>query len=291
MRIKPDWTEYLHAIRRQQFGVVFGRCGAGVFPQALELGAGDGFLSTLLRPLCGRLTATDLNARRLPGGESGNVTFRVCDAEALAEQFPENHFDLVFSSSLLEHLNDCPRALAGIARVLTDDGLAVHYLPNRLWKVVTILLHWPNKIVKALDKMLGGRRSVRHQARSPAQECEHNNLKTPRRRRNLLARLFLPRIHGVSRTTLGELAVFGRRRWIARFGQAGFVVLAVYKAGFNSGYGFGWHRLRRLLERAGLHTSFAYVLAKRGMSPAAANLLGRLHAGVRCHRALGARML
>ncbi|MCY2930823.1 MAG: hypothetical protein NTV86_15265, partial [Planctomycetota bacterium] len=200
---------------------------------------------------------------------------------ALAEEFPENHFDLVFSSSLLEHLNDCPRALAG---VLKDDGLAVHYLPNRLWKVVTILLHGPNKIVKTVDKLLGGRRSGGRAARGPARECEHNNLKTPRRRRNVLAKLFLPRIHGVSRTTLGELAAFGRRRWIARFEQAGFVVLAVYKAGFNSGYGFGCRRLRRLLERAGLHTSFAYVLAKRGRSPAAAGLLGPAHARCKCRR-------
>ena len=291
MKLKPDWTEHLHAIRRRQFGAAFGRCPKRAFPRALELGAGDGFLSTLLAGCCGHLTATDLNAQRLQAVDTGNITYRIGDAEAVAEQFPEKHFDLVFSSSLLEHLSDCPRALAGIARVLKDDGLAVHYLPNQLWKALTILLYWPHKIVKILDKTLGGRSARRRVPQGPPREYEHNNLKTPRRRRNVLAKLFLPRIHGVSTTTMGELTAFGPSRWIRRFEQAGFVVLGVYKAGFNSGYGFGYPRLRRLLERAGLHTSYAYVLAKRGRAAAAAGLLGPGQAGktpgVKCHRALG----
>ncbi len=274
MRLKPDWTEYLHAIRRRQFGAVFGRCPKRAFPRALELGAGDGFLSTLLAGRCGHLTATDLNAQRLQAVDTGIITYRIGDAEAVAELFPEKHFDLVFSSSLLEHLSDCPRALAGIARVLKDDGLAVHYLPNRLWKALTILLYWPHKIVKILDKTLGGRSARRRVPQGPPREYEHNNLKTPRRRRNVLAKLFLPRIHGVSTTTMGELAAFGPGRWIRRFEQAGFVVLGVHKAGVNSGYGFGYSRLRRLLERAGLHTACAYVLAKRSHVPLAAGMLG-----------------
>ncbi|MCY2924648.1 MAG: class I SAM-dependent methyltransferase [Planctomycetota bacterium] len=102
MGIKPDWTEHLHAIRRRQFGAVFGRCPPRAFPEALELGAGDGFLSTLLAGCCGRLTASDLNAQRLRAVDTDNITYRVGDAEAVGELFPANQFDLVLSSSLLE---------------------------------------------------------------------------------------------------------------------------------------------------------------------------------------------
>lgn len=289
MSIKPNWTEHLRGIRREQFGSVFGACPTRAFPEALELGAGDGFLGTLLARHCERLRSTDLNSDRLQARDTGNVTYGICDAEAVGELFPQRHFDLVFSSNLLEHLSDCPRALAGMARVLKDDGLAIHYLPNRLWKITTLLLHWPNKIVKAIDKVLGGVRTPRSAGPRPAREGSHNNLKTPRRKRNVLAKLFLPRIHGVSTTTLGELAAFGRTPWTKRFEQAGFDVLAVHKAGFNSGYGFGWHRLRRVLEWAGLHTSYAYVLSKRGQRPPMAKMLGPGTAdrGVKRRRAPG----
>ena len=269
MRIKADWTTYLHGIRTREFHALFGRCPDGAIDEALELGAGDGFVSTLLADKCGKLVATDFNADRLSHCQREGVTYQTCDAEAVGEHFDEGRFDLVFSSNLLEHLPDCARALRGIHRVLTDDGITVHCVPNRWWKLATLLLHVPNKSAKFVDRVLGGK--LFHRAKRPrggGSASTRNNPKIRRRRRFFLAKLLVPRIHGVSRTTVREFIAFGRKRWLRRFESAGFRVLAVRKIGFNSGYGFGCDRLRRLMDRLGIHTCDAYIACKQGADKA-----------------------
>ena len=265
MRIKADWNTYLHGVRTREFHTLFGRCPDGAFGEALELGAGDGFVSTLLADKCDNLVATDFDADRFSHIRREGVTYQTCDAEAVGEHFDEGRFDLVFSSNLLEHLPDCARALRGIHRVLKDDGIIVHCLPNRWWKLTTMLLHSPNKSAKIVDRVLAGQllhRGKRPRGGGPA--STRNNPKIRRRRRFFLTKLLMPRLHGISRTSVGELIAFGRKRWLRRFESAGFRVLAVKKVGFSSGYGFGCDRLRRLMERLGIHTCCAYIACKQG---------------------------
>jgi hypothetical protein len=65
---------------------------------------------------------------------------------------------------------------------------------------------------------------------------------------------------------MGEFIAFGKQRWIRKFESAGFKVLAVRKVAWSSGYGFGFIRLRRLMERLGFHTVYAYFAAKTNCS-------------------------
>lgn len=265
MRIKADWDSYLHKIRTHEFEAIFSGCPERVFASALELGAGDGFVSTLLADYCGDLISTDYNEQRLTRQDFGNVIYRTCDAEEVDEHFAEKSFDLVFSSSLLEHLPDCGRALCGIRRVLKDDGITIHFMPNRNWKPVTVLLHIPNKMAKFIDRILSGRifRTAKAHKR-PRKRHSRNNPKLERRRRFFLAKLLLPRIHGVSGNTISEFIAFGKNRWIRQFERHGFEILDVRKLGFSSGYGFGCDRLRKLMEKVGIHTSDAYIACKAG---------------------------
>ena len=268
MKIRPDWISYLHNIRGREMAAAFGRCPPKAFNRVLELGAGDGFVSTIIAEYAGELVSTDLNPQRLEKEDFGHVTYRICDAEEVGDIFGENEFDMVFSSSLLEHLPDCERALRGIHRVMADDGITIHFMPNRYWKLVTVLLYIPHRITRLLDKIITGRifrRRKGHKLFKPyKQQYRGNNLKTGRRRRFFLAKLFLPKIHGVSSNTIAEFAAFGRARWLEKFRECGFEVLAVKKIGFNSGYGFGCDRLRKLMEKMSIHTCYAYIAHKMG---------------------------
>ena len=87
MRLKADRDRYLREIRTGQFNVVFDGFPRDVFENALELGAGDGFLSTLLIDYCGHLTSTDFNERRLSRKDCERISYRICDAEQLGEHF------------------------------------------------------------------------------------------------------------------------------------------------------------------------------------------------------------
>jgi SAM-dependent methyltransferase len=186
MRIKADWTSYLHDLSRREMDVVFRRCPRRLFKKGLELGAGDGFASTILAGYAEQLVCTELNAERLARSNKNNVVYKICDAEEVGEIFEAREFDMVFSSSLLEHLPDCERALRGVHRVLDDDGISIHLMPNRYWKLATILLHMPNKLTVAADKVLAGQALRRRAGHKLFQPCKQryggNNLKLGRRK-------------------------------------------------------------------------------------------------------------
>ncbi len=275
VRIKADPTESLHRFKQREIAAVFGRCPRKLFRRALELGAGDGYTSTLLAEYVQELICTDMNPRRLTGIDTDSVAFRILDAEEVGEQFSSGEFDLVYSSSLLEHLPDPGRALRGIHRILRDDGISIHLMPNRLWKGTTVLLYIPNRLLTSVEKLLiaatpsSGRT---HSTRRPP--YGGNNLKLARRKQSFLTKQFLPRTHGVSGNTLAEFLAFGKARWVHEFQLAGFRVLAVKRVAFSSGYRFGYERVRRVLERLGLYTVSAYILCKQdAQSPLATHLL------------------
>ncbi|RKY07560.1 MAG: hypothetical protein DRP66_06470, partial [Planctomycetota bacterium] len=198
MRIKADWTTYLHDLRRHEMEVVFRHCPKKIFPKVLELGAGDGFVSTILAEYAHELISTDMNAERLNMADRENITFKICDAENVVDVFKGQRFDMIFSSSLLEHLPDCDRALAQMHQALTDEGISIHYLPNRYWKLTTILLHIPNKLAVLIDKATAGRLFKRRKGhkwfKAYKERFGGNNMKVGRRKQFFLAKPLLPRI-------------------------------------------------------------------------------------------------
>lgn len=268
IRVKADWQQYLHDLRKQESDEIFHKCSLSVFNNGLELGAGDGFMSSILAGYTKNLLCTEINPERLKKSELSNVQYMILDAEQVGQVLKGRSFDFIFSSNLLEHLPDVNNALKGIHGILDDNGVAVHVLPNRLWKAVTILCYIPNKIIMAIDKFFAGnlfKRRPGHKFGEPYKEkYGGNNPKIGRKKQSRLTKLFLPPVHGVSGNTLQELYVFGKKNWIRRFETAGFEVIAIKQVAFSSGYGFGFKRLKRLMERLGVKTASVFILCKKG---------------------------
>ncbi|GAB4506125.1 MAG: hypothetical protein Kow00123_02630 [Anaerolineales bacterium] len=274
MKIKPDWLQWLHGYRTREIALIFGGCPDGLFATGLELGAGDGFQSTLLLKYVGRLTATDINPGILQLPPHDGLDYRVLDAEEVGDHFPPGSFDLVFSSNLLEHLPAPERALAGICRVLKDDGVTIHVVPSPFWKLCELLLYFPNHVVVLLEQVItrGGGKVLTDKVRrhvpggaggAPPQEPD-NNPKVQKRRHSFLYRWFIPETHGVSSGHLEEFGAFRKARWVAEFRRAGFRVERVRKGPVASGYGFGLDTLRRWLERLGFTSEHIYIATKEG---------------------------
>lgn len=270
MRLKADPTESLHNLKQKEIAAVFGHCPGKLFRRALELGAGDGYTSTLLAGYAQELICTDMNPRRLTRADDGNTTFRILDAEEVGEQFAEGEFDLVFSSSLLEHLPDPGRALRGIHKILQSDGITIHLMPNRLWKLTTVALHILNRLLTGAQKHFSAASSTADGRATRGRTYGGNNIKAVKKRQFFLTKPFLPRTHGISGNTVSEFLAFGKARWVHEFEAAGFRVLAVRKVAFSSGYHFGYRRWAGLMERLGLHTVLAYLLCKSDSTAASA---------------------
>jgi SAM-dependent methyltransferase len=268
--VAAAWLHYLHRLRTREFDLIFGRCPPSLFDNGLELGAGDGHQSRLLSRHVRRLMSTDF-AEAPPAREPcAGVKYRRCDAEEVDEHFGAQEFDLVYSSNLLEHLPDPARALRAIHRILKDDGVAVHVVPNSFWKASHLAGFYPDlaaKTVRALFTPGFLRRFVARRLR-PRQGTEvgqpsplpTNNPKMPARRERLL----WPIPHGAYRSNVQEFYALSKRRWLREFDAAGFAVAKVLRGPVTSGYGFGLDRLRLGLERAGFASEYVYITVKRG---------------------------
>ena len=91
--------------------------------RVLDAGCGDGVLSFMLLERGALVTGTDISEPNIARAEerakamgvADKIQFQVADSENLP--FPNNSFDLVVSSHVLEHLPDFDKGLAEIFRV------------------------------------------------------------------------------------------------------------------------------------------------------------------------------
>ena len=285
LKIKPDWNTYLHQLRRREIEIVFGDVPAGAFARGLELGAGDGFQSQLLARYARSLVVTDYYPEILARANTPTLTHRMCDAEQVGAHFEPGEFDLIFSSNMMEHLPDLQAALAGMRRVLRDDGIAVHVMPSPFWKLCQIIGFYPNAVISRVERYTVPQGNPRPgapadqpiSAQPPSFAVSGNNPKVAGRRYSYLHRLLWATPHGVSKGNVAEFAAFRRSRWRRELAAAGFTIAKIIAGPVSSGYGFGWDGLRTFFERLGATSEYAYVTVKAGaVSPQLAYFRDRL---------------
>ncbi len=238
-------------------GEAFGRC--------LELGAGDGFLSTRLARYVRVLFATEIRRGGLSEPPLANTRYTFCDAERLP--FRGAKFDLIFSSHLLEHLPDLQGALAEMSRVLAPQGVMVHLVPSRFWKLLDFGRFFPSQAVHVLEVYTEPAAAPR-----PPKGLRSTVREAPP---GWWRRSFWPQVHGIGRSNLAEFRRFGARHWIAEIEQARLDVVRVGRRfPLHSPYRFGLERARRVLESLGASSTVGFVLAHAGRRPPAADFFG-----------------
>lgn len=104
---------------QRQYDVVLQFVKPGM--RVLDAGCGEGLLSILAAQKGAIVTGCDISApnieaaQKFAAAEGAVVTFLEADAENIP--FPDNSFDLVFSSHVLEHLPDFDKGVSEIARL------------------------------------------------------------------------------------------------------------------------------------------------------------------------------
>lgn len=275
LKLKADWTEYLHRLRRREIEIIFRGCPPNAFRRGLELGAGDAFQSDLLALHVETLVVTDFSERILEHETTPRRIYRVCDAEEVGRVFGPAEFDLVFSSNMMEHVPRPERALAGVHQVLRDDGVAIHVMPSPFWKFSQMAGFHMDALFTRLERYSSGHLPRFDGNSANAAPADDNNLKLERSY-GRLRRLLWPVPHGVSAKNWQEFFVFRRAYWQKQLESAGFEVAAILRGPVSSGYGFGFEGARALLEKIGAASEFVYVTTKKGRtSPAVAFFLGR----------------
>ena len=259
---KTDWTRYLHDLRKREIEVVFKLLPRGKFISGLEIGAGDGFQTTLLAPHLDKLVSSDLNFKRIKKSlKVSGVEYKTLDADAIEGVFKHNSFDFIFSSNVLEHVRDPYKFLATTQPMLTDDGYAVHIVPSRWIKIFYLLFYYPNLILLAIDRIAG--KLEGKPFFQGAQIQLENNINAPLGGSTAKWRKFLfPSIHGNFPNHWKEFVAFGRKSWERKFTEADYSIVAYAKGPLFSGYGFGLDLLRKFLEYLGASSEHIFILKK-----------------------------
>ena len=114
--------------------------------RVLDLGCGTGAWSLQWRGQQADVTGVDFDpefvrlALRRPGLEGG---FHGLVADATALPLPDQHFDLVESQSLLEHVPDWRGVVREAVRVLRPGGVLIMHTTNRLHPFQNEVNHFP----------------------------------------------------------------------------------------------------------------------------------------------------
>lgn len=98
--------------------------------EALEFGCLDGFMSSLIAPLCDTLTVID-GSKSFIDMASKVVPENVEFVHTLFEDYaPGKKFDYIFATYVLEHVNDAVGFLNLARNLLNEDGLIFIVVPN-----------------------------------------------------------------------------------------------------------------------------------------------------------------
>lgn len=177
----------------------------------LEIGAGTGQQAKMLASRGYEVTAIDLPSSHY----HDQRVFHVVDYDGHSIPCATGSMDIVFSSNVLEHVSEIDSFLDETARVMKDNGVAIHILPTsscRNWSLPAHYL-WAARRLMALrptktpDPSKQGR---------PAP-------KRPSGMSQWMMTLFPPR-HGERGTAFTESIYYSQYWWTKRFMAHGFSV-------------------------------------------------------------------
>jgi len=205
----------LKKIREYELELIVDRfpaCG-----RVLEIGAGSGWQALLLSRHGFDVEAVDLKDA-MPQGEK---MWPVREFDGCSLPFPENHFDAVFSSNVLEHVKELSTLLDEMKRVLKPGGIMVHILPTSSWRLWTSVFHYLFLISSAIRK--GAQFAARHRLSVPAERNVERGPRAVSMRswRGYIARLLAAERHGSRGGALWEIYGFSRWRWYREFSVVG----------------------------------------------------------------------
>lgn len=255
---EPEPGQWLTFLRKFEIDKIFDGFAKEHFDKALELGCGGGEHSKHLAAYCKKLFAMEYNAGRLTERSNEKTTFVIGDAQNLSP-FGHNEMDLIFSSNLIEHLPNLDACLAECKRVVKPDGLIIHTVPNRTWKLFHLLLYYLFGVKTLLRRLFSANKSVQISDSIGADTKLDSSL---RPLNYSLRKNLLPKPHGISRSHFREFKNWGEKQWVSIFKRNGLEIVDIVRLPFYFGWGYDFRFILKLGNYLRLSSSTAFVLKK-----------------------------
>jgi ubiquinone/menaquinone biosynthesis C-methylase UbiE len=204
--------EFLSEIRRWEAERIVSHFRPGA--RILDIGAGTGQQALEFTQRGFDVEAVDVSDSLYAEA----LVFPVKQYDGVTLPFPEASFDIVFSSSVLEHVPDLTRLHSEIRRVLRDDGYVVHVLPTQTWRIWTSIAEF--------NAVWSDWQALKLGPRFPITHSEYWRLRYAWRVafRRIGRALFRQRRHGAHGNVWTEIRDFNPDHWRRNFKANGFRV-------------------------------------------------------------------
>jgi SAM-dependent methyltransferase len=189
----------------------------------LEFGAGTGAQARMLQMRGFEVVAIDLPQ----SGYAESRVYPILEYDGRSIPITTGTIDVVFSSNVLEHVDNLPATFAEFHRVTRAGGYGVHVMPSVAWRIWTLLAGFPTSVVAAFFLLRGVFYPVSGFTR---RESILRYLK-------MISAALLPIGHGTSREGVSELWTFSTKAWKSKFTRNGFQVISCRPIGiFHTGH-------------------------------------------------------
>ena len=175
--------------------------------KVLEFGSGRGYQIPYLRRL-GSVVASDVSKERISPDNLGGADFVVCDIRNTP--FDSQNFDLIFSSHVIEHIEDQQKAFSELRRIGREGCLYAFTVPTDIWLWASVPAQFYNGLRGSLRKK---------RAKEGGASGIHNvgDVRAWQR--------FLPRGHGWRKGFFDCLDSLRIESWRSLFAQNGFEIM------------------------------------------------------------------
>jgi SAM-dependent methyltransferase len=141
LRGEPSYVWRAGQERRLQ--MIVGAAEDRIHGRIMEDGCGVGTYMQHLLPFSRKITGLDFDFERVV--ESHTLGVDAINAAGEHLPYPENHFDLVMSNEVIEHVQDDRLVIHEIIRVLKSGGRLVLFCPNLGYPFETHGIFWRGK--------------------------------------------------------------------------------------------------------------------------------------------------
>jgi len=172
----------------------------------LEIGAGSGWQAKKLNDSGYSVEAIDVESSNY--SEHKVWPIKIYDGEHIP--FPDDYFDIIFSSNVLENIHNVLTFQHEMKRTLKAGGIAIHVVPSGTWRFWTNISHYPY-IIKTTIKI------ILKKLKFTLEKKPTKYVLTEKSRRlsklGFLRKIVLPPRHGEVGTAITEIYYFSKCRW------------------------------------------------------------------------------
>jgi SAM-dependent methyltransferase len=206
---------YLNTLRQREIEHLLPLLPGGA--RVLEFGAGTGQQARFLRDRGFDVVAIDLASSNY----AKERLFPVQDYDGEHIPIEDKSIDVIFSSNVLEHVENPGAVFAEFRRIQRSGGFGLHVVPTPAWRLWTFATGLAKSLQAIATLPIELVRAPKGQKRS---DVFYRGVRKA-------ASGFVPRGHGTSIEGLSELWTFSRTAWRRKFRKYGFEVIEDHPMG------------------------------------------------------------